>query len=342
MKKIILIPSYEPDNKLIQLIKTIDKNEFSIIIIDDGSGKKYENIFNKIKENNDIKLLSYPVNQGKGYALKTGMKYIKENYKKDYIIITMDSDGQHKIEDAKKLADYVEKNPTTLVLGMRTRDKKVPLRSRIGNEITKGIYSLVTNLHIYDTQTGLRAFSNKLVDLFLTIDGERFEYEMNVLLQCAKRKIPIKEIKIATIYIESNKSTHFKTIKDSYRIYKEIIKFSLSSIMCFIIDYIFFVIFTICLKNIIISNILSRIISATTNYTINKKVVFNNNNPVQQSAILYFLLALLILVLNTIILNILTNYFLINSLISKIITEIILFIISYIVQKKIIFSKEKE
>lgn len=338
MKKIILIPAYEPDEKLIELIHKIDKKEFDIIIVDDGSGTNYDNIFLPLEK--EVKVIRYKTNKGKGHALKKGFHYIKETYKKDYITITMDSDGQHTIKDAKKLERYVESHPNTLVLGMRLRDKKIPLRSRIGNGITKFIYNITTGLNVYDTQTGLRAFSDKLMDILLNIEGERFEYEMNVLLQFAKLHIPIKEIQIETIYIEKNKSSHFNTIKDSYRIYKEIIKFSCSSIISFIIDYILFIILSITTNKIIVSNIIARIISASTNYLLNKNYVFKSKKKTSQSIISYAILALFILIANSVILNFLISKLLLNKWISKLLTEIILFTISWLIQKNIIFHKE--
>ena len=247
--RIDLIPSYEPDKKIIELIKTINTNEFDIIIVDDGSGEKYKNIFNQCEKK--AKVISYPNNKGKGYALKTGFKYIKEKYTKDYIITTVDSDGQHKIEDAKKLIEASSNNPDALILGMRKHNKKIPLRSKIGNEITKEIYKITTGLNVYDTQTGLRSFTDNLTDTFLSVEGNRFEYEMKVLLQCARNNIPIIEIPIQTIYIQNNTHSHFKTLKDSFRIYKEIIKFSISSIVCFIIDYILYIILFIVTTGVI-------------------------------------------------------------------------------------------
>ena len=59
----------------------------------------------------------------------------------------------------------------------------------------------------------------------LHIDGDRFEYEINVLLDFSKRKIPIKEIEIETVYIDNNSSSHFKPIRDSFKIYKQIFKY---------------------------------------------------------------------------------------------------------------------
>lgn len=225
-KNIVLIPSYEPDDKLISLTEELSKEEVEIIIIDDGSGSSYKKIFDKCI--NHAKVISYEENKGKGHALKTGLKYIKENYKEPYIIVTMDSDGQHKVKDAKKLISACLLDKNTLYLGKRIRSEKTPIRSRIGNEITRFIYKITTSLDIYDTQTGLRAFSNNLIDYMLVIEGDRYEYEMNVLLKCAKDKIKMKEIEIETIYIDNNSSSHFNPFKDSYRIYKDIIKQSLN------------------------------------------------------------------------------------------------------------------
>lgn len=225
-KNIILIPAYEPNNKLIHLVEELSKEDLDIIIVDDGSGSNYKEIFNSCKKYS--KIISYENNEGKGHALKTGLKYIKENYKKSYIIATMDSDGQHTIKDAKKLIKECSKNKDALYLGKRIRSKKTPLRSRIGNGITRFVYKITTGLDIYDTQTGLRAFSDNLIDYMLEIEGDRFEYEMNVLLKCAKDKIKMKEIQIETIYIDNNSNSHFNGIKDSYKIYKDIIKHAIS------------------------------------------------------------------------------------------------------------------
>lgn len=221
-KNIVLIPSYEPDDKLIHLVEDLSKEAVDIIIVDDGSGPNYKEIFNNCEKHS--KIISYKTNEGKGHALKTGFKYIKENYKKPYIIATMDSDGQHTIKDAKKLMKACSKNKDVLYLGKRIRSKKTPIRSRIGNSITRFIYKKVAGLDIYDTQTGLRAFSDNLIDNLLEVSGSRFEYEMNVLLEFAREKIKMQEIQIETIYIDNNSKTHFNGIKDSYKIYKDIIK----------------------------------------------------------------------------------------------------------------------
>jgi len=335
MKRIIVIPAYEPDDRIIKLLENIDK-DFDVVIVDDGSGEKYKDIFKECKKN--AKVIQYEENRGKGYALKQAFSYINDKYKDNYIVVCMDCDGQHRISDAIKLCDYVDANPLSLVLGMRKRGDETPLRSRLGNGITMAIYRFITGVNVYDTQTGLRAFSNHIMNFMLSIPGDRFEYEMNMLLMATRNNIKIHEIQIETIYFKKHTS-HFKAISDSFLVYKEIIKFSLSSIISFIIDYVLFTINVLLFKNITISNIISRVISASVNYNINRRMVFNSNNKLYRSLSGYIILAICILFINTILLNIFINIIGINALISKIIVELILFIISYIVQRKIIFKE---
>lgn len=338
-KVVILIPAYEPTISLINLLKQLKKEQYDIVVINDGSGKKYDDIFIETKKY--AHLIEYEFNKGKGAALKTGLKYISKELKKDYYVITMDCDGQHSVKDAIKLCNYVIENPNELVIGKRLRSKKTPIRSRIGNTITRFFYRLTTGLDVYDTQTGLRAFSDQLVPFLLSVEGERFEYEMNALLKCPLNKIKIKEIDIETIYIDNNSHTHFKTIRDSILVYKEIFKFLMSSIICSIIDYLIFSLFIIISNKLILSNITTRLISGTINFTINKNIVFKSKNKNNQQQILkYIFLATCIIIINTILLKIAVDYLEINKFIAKILVEVILFIFSWIIQRNLIFSKD--
>ena len=331
MKYIALIPAYEPDENLEKVVKELKENNFEIVVVDDGSDESYNKYFDACQ----TKVISYHNNQGKGYALKTGLKYIKENYD-DYIVVTMDSDGQHRVVDAIKLCKYIEKHPNELVLGKRIRNEKTPLRSKIGNAITRFVFRLISHQDIYDTQTGLRAFTKDILDYHLEVEGNRFEYEMNILLYAKNHGIKISEVEIETIYIDNNSKSHFNTIKDSFRVYKEIFKFSLSGIISFIIDYLLFTIILLLSSNLVLSNVIARIISSSINYSINRNIVFKSSNSIFKSLCKYIMLAIMILLLNTIILKLLST--IINPFISKIITEIILFFISYFVQSKIIFK----
>ena len=338
-KFIALIPAYQPDEKLIKLVDKLLKDKLEIVIVDDGSDKK--NIFDELESKCHV--LHHDINKGKGRALKTGLEFIKEKYSGKYIVVTLDCDGQHTIEDAKKLFEYNIKHPKELVLGSRAFDKNVPLRSMLGNTITRHVYSIVTGVNIYDTQTGLRSFSNLLIDEMINIPGERFEYEINVLLKIAKERTPIKEIEIETIYLNDNKGSHFNAVKDSFKIYREIFKFSLSSVSSFVVDFILYTIllhlFAPLKYSLQLANIVARVFSATFNFFVNRNYVFKHEKNIYKAMLHYFLLAVFILTMNTILLSILVNSLLMNKLVAKILVEITLFIVSYVVQHKFIFKK---
>lgn len=347
MKFIALIPAYEPEENMLDLLENIKKDtDMDIVVVNDGSSDACNDIFSKAKE--FAKVLEHEVNKGKGRALKTGLNYINDNYRGEYIVVTMDADGQHTIEDALKICDLVKKSPDILVLGKRFFGEDVPLRSRFGNAMTRLVYKIATGVKVYDTQTGLRAFSYKLVPLMLEIKGERYEYEINVLMECSKNNIEIKEIDIATIYINNNSGSHFNVFKDSYRIYKEIFKFCAASIICFLVDYALYcigLVFTVSLGkglSTVVSNVFARIVSSVLNFTLNKKVVFKRKGNTLKLAISYFMLALCILAGNTIVLKMFVEVFNIDTKIAKLITELIFFIISWFIQKFLIFKKKEE
>ena len=222
-KPVVLIPAFEPRGYLIDLVKKIDETDCDTVIVDDGSGNNYKDVFKECEKYAHV--ISYEENKGKGYALKIGLKYIAEKYVDNYYVITMDADGQHTIDDALELYELCKKHPNTLIIGKRIRGKNTPLRSRIGNNLTAFIFKLKTGRYVYDTQSGLRVFSYKLMEDMLSVDGDRYEYEMNVLLWCIKNKIPIKESKVSTIYLDNNSDSHFNVFRDSFQIYKELFKY---------------------------------------------------------------------------------------------------------------------
>lgn len=337
--KIALIPAYKPSDTLTGLIKELAYKGFAVVTVNDGSGSEFDDIFEVAKAYSTV--LTHDVNCGKGAALKTGLCHIMRTYREPYTVVTLDADGQHSIEDAQRVCAAAAENEDALVLGVRAFSGNVPLRSRLGNGITKAVFALSSGKKVADTQTGLRAFSHKQVKRMTDIRGERYEYEMNVLMEYARSETQITEIPIETIYIDGNSSSHFNAVKDSYRIYKEILKFSASSLMCFGIDYVLFCILSIITGSAVISNVSARVVSAITNYEINRNMVFKSSTPVKTSALRYFLLAVFILFCNTGMLTLLTQYAGINTYIAKILTEISMFALSWAVQRTVVFSGAK-
>lgn len=209
---VIIIPAYNPDEKLINVVnKILECGIDKIIIVNDGSKK--QDIFNKIKDR--VKILTHQENKGKGQALKTAFQYCVNNESNIIGVITVDADGQHDIKDVKKLYTILN---DTIILGTRNFDK-APFFSKIGNEFINRKIEQKTNIKVKDSQTGLRAIPAKYLEDFIKIEGSRYEYETNMLLYCIKNKIPIEECDINTIYIDENKGSNFKKISDSISVY---------------------------------------------------------------------------------------------------------------------------
>lgn len=340
---IALIPAYCPDAHLLRLAQELLEDQYEIIIVDDGSGEQYEPVFEQVREYGTV--LVHEKNMGKGAALKTGYEYISRSRRGRFIVVTMDADGQHSVSDARRVCEEAQGHKDSLVLGCRKFDKKeIPLRSRLGNGITKLIYRFAAGVRVSDTQTGLRACSQELLPYLQKIPGSRYEYEMNELLECARDGVEMREIPIQTIYMDGNSSSHFNSLRDSFLIYKEILKFCASSLTCFLIDYGLFCLLSTLFSAagmalyITFANIGARAVSAAVNYTINRKVVFRSRKAVSSSALQYFALAAVILLLNTVILNIFTGTFGINRYLAKVLTELILFMFSWLMQKNVVFS----
>lgn len=225
MKKIVLIPAYQPDHKCIELIgKLSGYPDTEIVIVNDGSGRVYEVVFEMAELYADI--ISCENNRGKGAALKEGLRYIQKHFEPPYVVVTADADGQHCEEDIRKIAGLAERYPDELILGSRKIQKEVPLRSRFGNTVTRWVFQRVSGERVYDTQTGLRGFTHRSLPRLIQIPGERYEYEMNMLLVWIAEKKKVRENWIHTIYLGDNESSHFDTLKDSYRIYRDILTFS--------------------------------------------------------------------------------------------------------------------
>jgi glycosyltransferase involved in cell wall biosynthesis len=344
---IAVIPAYNPDKKLLELVENLrDSGLEEIIVVNDGSVSSTLHIFSELK--NYVTLINHEYNQGKGAAIKTALAYI-DRIPGDKIegIVLLDADGQHRVCDALRLLKELRQKQDSLVLGVRKFKGKIPFRSLFGNTVTKFVFRMISGQWVSDTQTGLRAVSKAMVPKLITIKGERYEYEMNVLLTCAKSNIPITEVPIETIYHdEKNTCSHFRTIRDSVRIYGNILAFSGTSFLSFLLDYIlFFILVQIFMiwylkaDAVVFGNIAARLLSGAFNYYLNSTFIFHDEENRLKSITSYAMLAGFILLLNTAILYILYDYIGLNRAIAKLITELLLFIISFTVQKFIIFSK---
>ncbi|MHB8131314.1 MAG: GtrA family protein [Mobilitalea sp.] len=336
----IIIPAYQPDIRVINLIDEIKSNsDYEIILIDDGSDIKYKTIFEKAIEIGCI-VLTHEINQGKGAALKTAFTYLLESRTSEGFICA-DCDGQHTWTDIKKLAEAIPSHSSSIILGCRKFVGKVPIKSMFGNKITRTIFSLITGNKISDTQTGLRGFSALMLPWLIQLKGSRYEYEMNQLLQAKKSGYDFYCIPIETVYENNNVGSHFHPFRDSIRIYMPILKFSMSSITCGILDFGLLFIFKFLSGNLFYSVVFARVISSLCNYLLNKHLVFDAKHEKKLTTLLqYYLLAMGILSCNYLLISFLHERVGLSLFISKLLTEGILFSFSFTIQHRIIFRNK--
>ena len=340
---VVIIPAYKSDETIISITDKLWTYGCKIVVVDDGSGAEYADLFEKI---GDICIvLHHEENRGKGAAIKTALAYIQKEMRECDVVGVMDCDGQHLPEDMMRLLACARENPKTMVLGCRKVGKEMPLKSRLGNKITREVFYLASGVHVSDTQTGLRAFTANIISSLLAIKGERYEYETNVLLVLARIGLPFEEVPIHTIYRDRQNSTsHFRAVRDSARIYKDILKFTMSSFSSFVLDYMLFSLLMALFPHkamwILGANIFARVISAFYNYSMNCSFVFHTERHVK-SAFQYFALALFILCLNNLVLTGFVQIAGFSVYPAKLCTECLLFCISWLVQNFIIFRKEK-
>lgn len=334
----IIIPAYDPDEKLISLIHNIQSNcGYDIVIVNDGSSVTSNEIFQKASDLN-CKVLVHNNNKGKGAALKTAFTYLLKIKEEDGFVCA-DCDGQHTWQDIKKLADEIPLHGDSVLLGCREFIGEIPMRSLIGNKITCFIYSLISNNKLSDTQTGLRGFSAHMLPWLISLQGNRYEYEMNQLLEAKSAGYQLYSISIQTIYENSNVGSHFHPVRDSIKIYLPILKFIISSLSCGIIDFIALFVINSLSHNLLLSVVLARVFSSLCNYYINKMVVFQAEHQKHYTSLVkYYALVIFILIGNYIMIDFFVNTAGISLLFSKIITECILFIISYFIQHRFVFK----
>ncbi len=344
----IVIPAYEPDDKLIGLMDNLASAGLSpIVVVNDGSDKEnYGHIFDAVKNKGAI-VLEHEVNRGKGRALKTAFEYCLNEFEDMLGVITADSDGQHTAPDIKKCMDALRQDPKSLVLGVRNfNESGIPARSVFGNKTTSRVMKVLVGLSISDTQTGLRGISSEFMRYLLTEKGDRFEFETNMLLATKSLGIKIVEVPISTIYLEENKSSHFNPIVDSVRIYAIFFKFLFSSLSSSVVDIALFTIFCGMMRGrslpfdyIMLATIMARVISAVYNFLINYKVVFKSRTNGLWAAVKYAVLAVCIMLLS----GALVSFF--HGLIPaspefvvKIPVDCVLFLVSFLCQREIVYK----
>lgn len=349
----VIIPAYEPDEKLITLLHALQGEGIGhVIVVDDGSGGQYEALFMRAAAVENCTVLHHAVNLGKGRALKTAFNYCLMEYSGAPGCVTADSDGQHTPADILACMRKLWEQPDTLILGCRDFDgPDVPVRSSFGNKCTRQVFRYLLGISISDTQTGLRAIPAFFMKELMQVKGERFEYETNMLIETKNLNIPIQEVPVETVYIEDNKTSHFNPIKDSVRIYLVFGKFLFSSLSSSVLDLLLFhILCTVFyplgtelkgIPYIVAATVLARIISAIYNFLVNYRVVFKSEAGLAPTAGKYFLLAVCQMLCSAFLVN--TLYGLVGGMevTVKIPVDMFLFFVSFVIQREFVYRKQR-
>ena len=222
----IVLPSLDPDYKFDGVVEGLVKAGFAhIVIVDDGSDAEHQVHFQKAEQYACCRVLHHGVNKGKGRALKTAFRCVLDELPEAAGVITIDGDGQHLLEDIIACGERMLALGDAVVLGCRDFDQPgVPPRSVTGNKTTSRMFQLFYGISLSDTQTGLRAVPRRYLESFCEMEGERFEYETNMLLMMHRRGIRFVEQPITTVYDPEDYSSHYNAVKDSWRIFKIMFK----------------------------------------------------------------------------------------------------------------------
>ena len=346
-KAVILIPALNPDKNLIDLAKRLKSAGSEVIVVNDGSGKNFLDVFRILASELHCIVISHSANLGKGAALKTGLRHIAETFPDAWGVVTADADGQHGAQDILRVSEALETPGEQLFLGSRDfSGKDIPFKSKWGNRITSLVYFLSTGKKCADTQTGLRGIPKELYEICGAVPGDRYEYEMNLLLEMGRRNIPLVQVPISTIYMENNQASHFHPVLDSARIYFNIMKYSVSSLLSAATDLGLFTVFVHQLfgggiNGIFFATILARAISGTVNFMMNKHFVFESDGRHGTEAWKYFTLFVCQMTSSWLLVYALSILPLHLTLV-KILVDGSLFFISYQIQKKYIFKMKGE
>lgn len=348
-KIVVILPSLNPDEKLMQVVHGVIEAGFSdLVIVNDGSDEAHLAPFEEAKALPQCTVLTHEVNKGKGRGLKTAFSWVLENRKDCLGVVTVDGDNQHRPQDIKNCA-LVMSETGEVVLGCRDFSQEdVPPRSRFGNRMTSFVFRFACGMKISDTQTGLRAIPYSFLAQMCQVEGERFEYETNMLLSFKRYDIPYREVSIETVYIEDNQTSHFHPIRDSLKIYGIIFKYLFGAISSCLIDIVLFAIINALTgglgekARIFVSTVGARVCSSFYNYNFNRKAVFDSKESMKKTMIRYYILCVV---------QMLTSYgfvYLIEhalawgnlgTVLIKIVVDTVLFLISFQIQRAWVFKK---
>jgi putative flippase GtrA len=338
----VLIPAYQPGAALVALVQALaGRGARAIIVVNDGSGPDFDACFQQVAASGRVHLLQHAVNLGKGAALKTGMNYALVHFPDCCGVVTADADGQHRAEDIMRVAGRLRDHPHTLVLGVRDFDSRVPWKSRVGNHTTRVLMRLMLGQKLSDTQTGLRGIPAALIPHLLRVASSGYEFELDMLMACKYQGCPVLEEPIQTIYLEGNKSSHFRPVFDSMRIYFLLFRFSVLSLLTAGLDNLVFALVFASTHSIGESQIAGRFLAMIFNYLGARRSVFHSRQRHRVVFPKYVALVIGNGFLSYLLIQVIHRELGLPAIPAKICAEALLFVANFAIQRDLIFTRRQ-
>ena len=337
---VIVIPAYKPPPGLPKLVADLtgDSRVEAAVVVDDGSGPDFQSIFQEIQQNRKAIVLRHAANQGKGAALKTGLDYAARTYPNCSGVITADADGQHTPDDIWRVTAAFLRDREALILGARQFDTAVPVRSRVGNTITRWVFRVVAGQMLRDTQTGLRAVPRSFIPDLLRSKATGYDFELDMLIVSCRKGWRVAEVPISTIYLDGNRSSHFSPLWDSMKIYFVFLRYSAASLLTAGVDNLIFILAYLPTHSVVAAMCSGRLVAGLFNYFANKRATFHSQVPDRNAMPKFCVLLTCSGLASYGIITQLVSRTGISVLVAKVTAETILFFVNFWVQRTIVFQ----
>jgi glycosyltransferase involved in cell wall biosynthesis len=335
---VVLIPAYQPGEELAQSLAALQAAGVRhMVVVNDGSTEGAE-VFEQARRIPGCEVIEHSVNLGKGRALKTGFNHIYLRHRDCARVVTADADGQHTVRDIVRVAAASLRDGAGIMMGARTFSKDAPARSRFGNAISRHVLHLAAGLKLTDTQSGLRAVPMSLLPHLIRLEGEQYEYEMNMLLSAREARWPVLETPISTVYVENNRSSHFSPLLDSMKIYFVLLRFAGTSLCTSCLDQLLFFAAWKGGLSVAAAMVAGRLGSSVFNLAVNRGFVFKSSAGLAGILLRYYSVMAFAGVVAYGLISSLTRAFGWPVPVAKIVVESGLFFVSFLVNREFTFA----
>jgi glycosyltransferase involved in cell wall biosynthesis len=212
-----LIPSYFEERHIREVAERVRAQVDTVLVVDDGSTDRTADEARAA----GVEVIRHEVNQGKGAAIKTGLRALSERPGIEYIII-LDGDGQHLPEEIPAFIDEANASGAAMVLGNRMSDTRtMPLVRRLTNQFMSWSISQLCGQPIPDSQCGFRMLKRDLAPALL-LSSNHYDYETEMLIVAARKGCEIKAVPVSTVY--GDEVSKIRPVRDTLRFFKLVIR----------------------------------------------------------------------------------------------------------------------